>query len=187
MVAGLGSQWDTQFVGWIRNCSLGYILSLYSFSKVGIFINFDALSKIFILIWRIIIDNISVLFVLIYYWRKIWSLKLHMSVNKQLFCIFFSHGNSSICTFLQVRNILYGDSKGWKRKFFAFVNSYFPIMNPHTRVVQHWNRFFVISCLVAIFIDPLFFYLFSVEMVSLPVTPFYSLWTWNFTVLTSIF
>lgn len=63
----------------------------------------------------------------------------------------------------KLHNILYGDSIGWKRKFFAFFNSYFPIMNPHTKVVQQWNKFFVISCLVAIFIDPLFFYLFSVE------------------------
>lgn len=63
----------------------------------------------------------------------------------------------------KLRNILYGDSIGWKRKFFAFFNSYFPIMNPHTKVIQQWNKFFVISCLVAIFIDPLFFYLFSVE------------------------
>ncbi|KAL3849127.1 hypothetical protein ACJIZ3_011009 [Penstemon smallii] len=34
--------------------------------------------------------------------------------------------------------------------------------NPHTRV-QRWNRFFVISCLFAVFIDPLFFFLLSVE------------------------
>ncbi|XP_020273946.1 probable cyclic nucleotide-gated ion channel 20, chloroplastic [Asparagus officinalis] len=63
----------------------------------------------------------------------------------------------------KLRNILYGDSEGWKRKFIAFFNSSFPIMNPHTKVVQQWNKFFVISCLVAIFIDPLFFYLFSVQ------------------------
>lgn len=63
----------------------------------------------------------------------------------------------------KLRNILYGDSEGWKKKFIAFFNSYFPIMNPHTKLVQQWNRFFVISCLVAIFIDPLFFYLFSVQ------------------------
>ncbi|KAK8966565.1 hypothetical protein KSP40_PGU006072 [Platanthera guangdongensis] len=31
-------------------------------------------------------------------------------------------------------------------------------MNPHTKVVQQWNKFFVISCLVAIFVDPLFFF-----------------------------
>lgn len=62
----------------------------------------------------------------------------------------------------KLRNILYGDSEGWKKKFSAFFNTYFPIMNPHAKVVQQWNKFFVISCLVAIFIDPLFFYLFSV-------------------------
>ena len=32
-------------------------------------------------------------------------------------------------------------------------------MNPHTKVVQRWNKFFVSSCLVAIFVDPLFFFL----------------------------
>jgi hypothetical protein len=35
-------------------------------------------------------------------------------------------------------------------------------MNPHAKVVQQWNKFFVISCLVAIFVDPLFFFLLSV-------------------------
>ncbi|KAG6673155.1 hypothetical protein I3842_16G097500 [Carya illinoinensis] len=34
-------------------------------------------------------------------------------------------------------------------------------MNPHAKVVQQWNKFFVISCLVAIFVDPLFFFLLS--------------------------
>jgi hypothetical protein len=38
-------------------------------------------------------------------------------------------------------------------------------MNPHAKVVQQWNQFFVISCLVAIFIDPLFFFLLSVQKV----------------------
>jgi len=38
-------------------------------------------------------------------------------------------------------------------------------MNPHAKVVQQWNQFFVISCLIAIFIDPLFFFLLSVEQV----------------------
>ncbi|XP_020699379.1 probable cyclic nucleotide-gated ion channel 20, chloroplastic isoform X1 [Dendrobium catenatum] len=61
----------------------------------------------------------------------------------------------------KLHNILYGDAEGWSRRSIAFLNSYFPIMNPHTKVVQQWNKFFVISCLVAIFVDPLFFFLLS--------------------------
>ncbi|KAG0455501.1 hypothetical protein HPP92_024793 [Vanilla planifolia] len=59
--------------------------------------------------------------------------------------------------------ILYGDSKGWARKVVASLNSNLPIMNPHTKIVQQWNKFFVISCLVAIFTDPLFFFLLNVD------------------------
>lgn len=46
---------------------------------------------------------------------------------------------------------------GWSKYWFP------SIMNPHTRIVQQWNRFFVTSCLFAIFVDPLFFLLFSVN------------------------
>ncbi|XP_050255630.1 probable cyclic nucleotide-gated ion channel 20, chloroplastic isoform X2 [Quercus robur] len=58
------------------------------------------------------------------------------------------------------RTVLYGDAKGWARRTFSFLQQYIPgVMNPHTKVVQRWNKFFVISCLVAIFVDPLFFFL----------------------------
>ncbi|CBI35308.3 hypothetical protein VitviT2T_026811 [Vitis vinifera] len=61
-------------------------------------------------------------------------------------------------------NAFYGDARGWARRFFSSLQSYVPgIMNPHTKVVQQWNRFFVISCLLAIFVDPLFFLLLSVQ------------------------
>ncbi|KAK0586892.1 hypothetical protein LWI29_014011 [Acer saccharum] len=61
-------------------------------------------------------------------------------------------------------NALYGDAKGWARRFISFLGSYVPgIMNPHAKIVQQWNKFFAISCLVAIFLDPLFFFLFSVD------------------------
>ncbi|OAY78390.1 putative cyclic nucleotide-gated ion channel 20, chloroplastic, partial [Ananas comosus] len=62
----------------------------------------------------------------------------------------------------KLHNLLYGDVDGWAKKSLSYLASYFPIMNPHTKVVQQWNKFFVISCLVAIFIDPLFFFLLSV-------------------------
>ncbi|KAG9459812.1 hypothetical protein H6P81_004320 [Aristolochia fimbriata] len=58
-------------------------------------------------------------------------------------------------------NALYGDAKGWLRRSISSIHV--PIMNPHAKAVQQWNKFFVISCLIAIFIDPLFFFLLSVE------------------------
>eukprot|EP00258_Populus_trichocarpa_P022080 XP_024438099.1 probable cyclic nucleotide-gated ion channel 20, chloroplastic isoform X2 [Populus trichocarpa] len=62
------------------------------------------------------------------------------------------------------RSVLYGDAKGWARRFNDVINLYIPrVMNPHTQVVQKWNKFFVISCLVAIFVDPLFFFLLWVQ------------------------
>ncbi|XP_048443675.1 probable cyclic nucleotide-gated ion channel 20, chloroplastic [Pyrus x bretschneideri] len=61
-------------------------------------------------------------------------------------------------------NALYGDAKGWARRFFSFLRPYIPgVMNPHAKFVQRWNKFFVISCLISIFVDPLFFFLLSVE------------------------
>lgn len=60
-------------------------------------------------------------------------------------------------------NALYGDAKGWAKRFCSFLYSYIPgVMNPHTRFIQKWNKFFVISCLVSIFIDPLFFFVLAV-------------------------
>eukprot|EP00268_Persea_americana_P019348 TRINITY_DN19916_c0_g1_i1.p1 TRINITY_DN19916_c0_g1~~TRINITY_DN19916_c0_g1_i1.p1 ORF type:complete len:782 (+),score=97.16 TRINITY_DN19916_c0_g1_i1:523-2868(+) len=64
----------------------------------------------------------------------------------------------------KIQNVLYGDAKGWMAQFLSYLKSFIPgIMNPHTKVVQRWNKFFVISCLVAIFVDPLFFFLLSVK------------------------
>ncbi|KAM5570289.1 hypothetical protein ABKV19_011115 [Rosa sericea] len=61
-------------------------------------------------------------------------------------------------------NALYGDAKGWARRFFSCLRPYIPgVMNPHAKIVQQWNQFFVISCLVAIFVDPLIFFLLSVR------------------------
>ncbi|KAL3691067.1 hypothetical protein R1sor_004718 [Riccia sorocarpa] len=33
------------------------------------------------------------------------------------------------------------------------------VLDPRSDFVQNWNKFFVVSCLVAVFVDPLFFYL----------------------------
>ncbi|KAJ6295049.1 hypothetical protein OIU76_023028 [Salix suchowensis] len=67
---------------------------------------------------------------------------------------------------MMFHNVLYGDAKGWARRFNNSINSYIPgVMNPHAKVVQEWNKFFVISCLGAIFVDPLFFILLSVKQI----------------------
>ncbi|TQD93835.1 hypothetical protein C1H46_020523 [Malus baccata] len=56
----------------------------------------------------------------------------------------------------------YDDAKGWFRRCFSFLNQRIPgVMSPHTKGVQQWNKFFVLACLVAIFIDPLFFFVLS--------------------------
>ncbi|CAN0902221.1 Probable cyclic nucleotide-gated ion channel 20, chloroplastic [Linum grandiflorum] len=61
-------------------------------------------------------------------------------------------------------NTLYGDAKGCAKRFMSFVTPYIPgVMNPHAKFVQRFNKFFVISCIVAIFVDPLFFFLLSVD------------------------
>ncbi|KAJ4893864.1 hypothetical protein Rs2_20658 [Raphanus sativus] len=61
-------------------------------------------------------------------------------------------------------NHLYDDAKGWARRFATSVNRYLPgIMNPHSKFVQSWTKFFALSCLLAIFIDPLFFFLILVK------------------------
>ncbi|XP_021683421.2 probable cyclic nucleotide-gated ion channel 20, chloroplastic isoform X2 [Hevea brasiliensis] len=74
------------------------------------------------------------------------------------------HSKASAMFDSKFHNALYGDAKGWARKFVSFLNPYIPgVINPHTKVVQQWNKFFVISCLVAIFVDPLFFFLLSVQ------------------------
>ncbi|XP_059645563.1 probable cyclic nucleotide-gated ion channel 20, chloroplastic isoform X4 [Cornus florida] len=74
------------------------------------------------------------------------------------------NSNSSVILDPKFHTILYGDAKGWARRTFSFLHPSIPgVMNPHTRVVQQWNKFFVISCLVAIFLDPLFFLLLSVQ------------------------
>ncbi|KAK7314721.1 hypothetical protein VNO77_33248 [Canavalia gladiata] len=60
-------------------------------------------------------------------------------------------------------NAFYADAKGWARRLFAFLIHGPRVMNPHTELVQQWNKFFAICCLVAIFVDPLFFFLLSVQ------------------------
>jgi hypothetical protein len=66
----------------------------------------------------------------------------------------------------QFQNAFYGDAKDWARRIFAFFIPNVPrVMNPHNKLVQQWNKFFAICCLVAIFVDPLFLFLLSVNKV----------------------
>ncbi|KAJ6387424.1 hypothetical protein OIU78_017194 [Salix suchowensis] len=66
-------------------------------------------------------------------------------------------------TKLKFHNVL-EDAEGWTRRFNNVINPYIrKVVNPHNEVVQKWNKFFFISCLVAIFVDPLFFFLLWVQ------------------------
>ncbi|KAI3796845.1 hypothetical protein L1987_39531 [Smallanthus sonchifolius] len=58
----------------------------------------------------------------------------------------------------------YGGSSGWIREKLSFIKNFtFGVKNPHAKGVQQWNQFVVISCLFAIFLDPIFFYVLSVD------------------------
>nr|KAJ0223954.1 hypothetical protein LSAT_V11C200057500 [Lactuca sativa] len=60
--------------------------------------------------------------------------------------------------------VWYEGAKLWAKDKLLLIKSFaFGVMNPHAKAVQQWNQFIVISCLFAIFIDPLFFYLLSVK------------------------
>ncbi|KAH9290362.1 hypothetical protein KI387_034479, partial [Taxus chinensis] len=64
----------------------------------------------------------------------------------------------------KVHNASFRGAKSSVKNFLSLLFAHFPgIVNPHAKIVQQWNKFFVISCLVAIFVDPLFFFLLSVE------------------------
>ncbi|CAA0818113.1 Probable cyclic nucleotide-gated ion channel 20-chloroplastic [Striga hermonthica] len=63
-----------------------------------------------------------------------------------------------------LQNMFYGDARSFAKRMGSFLQPYIPgVMNPHAKVVQRWNKFFVISCLFAVFLDPLFFFLLSVQ------------------------
>ncbi|KAL7138779.1 hypothetical protein ABFS83_09G005400 [Erythranthe nasuta] len=62
------------------------------------------------------------------------------------------------------KNMIYGDAKGCAKRMCSSLQLYIPgVINPHAKFVQQWSKFFVISCLFAIFLDPLFFFLLSVQ------------------------
>ncbi|KAG8367508.1 hypothetical protein BUALT_Bualt16G0079200 [Buddleja alternifolia] len=74
------------------------------------------------------------------------------------------HSRTSDILDAKFHNILFRDAKGWAKRIRSFLLMCIPgVMNPHAKVVQQWNTFFVISCLFAAFLDPLFFFLLSVH------------------------
>lgn len=52
-------------------------------------------------------------------------------------------------------------------------------MNPHSKVVQIWTKFFAVSSLLAIFIDPLFFFIILVQKVYIYVSSWISFFRLN--------
>lgn len=95
---------------------------------------------------------------------------LYISLYRMLF--FFSYILSTKpmqfcdCNFLQLHNVLYGDAKGWFKRTCSFLHPYvLGVVNPDAKIVRGWNKFFVISCMVAVFVDPLFFFLLSAREV----------------------
>ncbi|KAG2385054.1 cyclic nucleotide-gated ion channel 20 [Vigna angularis] len=62
------------------------------------------------------------------------------------------------------QNALNGDAKVFARKFCSLCSSFVPgVMNPHSKFIQQWNKVLASFCLVAIFVDPLFFFLLYVR------------------------
>lgn len=101
-----------------------------------------------------IIIDLIVIFLIFFRWNYL----LLLSYNWAYLCSCFE------CW--QFHNSLYGDAKGFGRKLVSFCYSCIPgVMNPHTKVVQQWNKILAIFCLVAIFVDPLFFFLLYIKKV----------------------
>ncbi|GFP88478.1 probable cyclic nucleotide-gated ion channel 20 chloroplastic [Phtheirospermum japonicum] len=74
------------------------------------------------------------------------------------------HSRTSEIFDAKFHNMIYGDAKGYAKRMCSFIQPYIPgVMNPHAKIVQQWNKFFVIACLCAVFLDPLFFFLLSVQ------------------------
>ncbi|EPS69237.1 hypothetical protein M569_05530, partial [Genlisea aurea] len=58
------------------------------------------------------------------------------------------------------QSLLRRDATGCKNRIWSFIQPYIPgVMNPHAKVIQRWNQLLVVSCIFAVFIDPLFFFL----------------------------
>eukprot|EP01018_Ginkgo_biloba_P039638 Gb_35450 [translate_table: standard] len=81
---------------------------------------------------------------------------------------YFTSNGPSVSQPSPMKNAFFGGAKSMHVKLVGWSKDWFPsVLNPHTKIVQRWNQFFVISCLFAIFVDPLFFFLFSVRQKTL--------------------
>lgn len=96
------------------------------------------------------------------------SFKLNCLLCTCSYYVFFFCFLFYFYSFLQFDGVWYEGAKLWAKDKLLLIKSFaFGVMNPHAKAVQQWNQFIVISCLFAIFIDPLFFYLLSVKKVTL--------------------
>ncbi|PON80560.1 Ion transport domain containing protein [Parasponia andersonii] len=65
---------------------------------------------------------------------------------------------------IEFNNALCFDYKGCVKRSFSCLCPYIPgVMISHTKLVQQWIKFFDIACLVAVFVDPWFFFLLSAQ------------------------
>ncbi|RYR08171.1 hypothetical protein Ahy_B05g075738 isoform B [Arachis hypogaea] len=55
---------------------------------------------------------------------------------------------------------IHGDEEGFVKKVLSFISSCIPkVISPHSKRVKQWNKIIAIFCLVAIFLNPLFFFI----------------------------
>ncbi|KAI7756343.1 hypothetical protein M8C21_020138 [Ambrosia artemisiifolia] len=74
-----------------------------------------------------------------------------------------SHSKENI---IRVHHELYAyrGANRWVREKLSLIKSFaFGVMNPHATFLQKWNQLVIISCLFAIFLDPVFVYLMSAD------------------------
>ncbi|KAL8457871.1 hypothetical protein ACS0TY_035658 [Phlomoides rotata] len=82
--------------------------------------------------------------------------------NFMLFMYNFNHRTHNVQTVIQ--NMLHGDPKVWAKRLWSHLLHYIPgVVNPHAKVVQDWNKIFIISCSFAVLLDPFFFFLLYVQ------------------------
>ncbi|EOA29964.1 hypothetical protein CARUB_v10013067mg [Capsella rubella] len=73
------------------------------------------------------------------------------------------HSTGSSYSDSTVHNILDGDATRCDGRFASSVIMLSEIVNPHNKIFKRWSKFFALSCLLAIFIDPVFFFLVKVD------------------------
>ncbi|KAI4975281.1 hypothetical protein ZWY2020_048888 [Hordeum vulgare] len=76
-------------------------------------------------------------------------------------CVDFPLASKNKMLFPRISAPFGNEGGGWKKIWSSLPN--IPVINPHARAVRRWNQFFVVSCLAAIFVNPLFFFLASMD------------------------